>query len=70
MMISRHLLVCLMNGDEYGLNNDERMLLNQLAEDVGTATLDISWDDVKFCRCDYSGLFDDCLEVNLIKNEV
>lgn len=70
MMVSRHLLVCLMNGDEYGLNNDEKMLLKQLTDDVGTATLDINWDNVQFVRCEYSGLFDNCLEVNLIKREV
>jgi len=67
MMVSRQLLVALVNCDDSGLNDDDKMQLYQLAEDVGTATLDIDWNNVQFCRCDYSDLFSDFLEVNLIE---
>lgn len=64
MKVSRTLIVALINCDDSGLDIHDKHLLNDLANDVGTATLDFK-DETTFCKCSYSGLFDDCLDVEI-----
>jgi hypothetical protein len=62
MKVSRQLVVALINSDDSGLSEDDKRNLDQLASYIGTGSAVWS-EETTFSKCNFSGLFDDCLEL-------